>query len=327
MSENEEPACRKTAGFFMDSLFLRSVPKGTIMDRRKSFRIVVGVAILIAGAGCLAPADAAAEPATVYFASADGQTQLVGYLFAPATSGPHPAVVMLHGRAGPYSANVNTECTLVARGEASPCNAASLSKRHAEWGAYWSERGYLALLPDSFGPRGKGHGFGRFSHDDPERDDVNEQTVRPLDAEGALGYLRSRADVVADQIYLQGWSNGASTTLNVMYRQVVRPGGGFRAALAFYPGCGSTALLSQDYRTSRPLTVLLASDDEEVSPAGCHRVLDAAAGNGSPITVIDYAGATHDFDDPGEKRQSVAGNRTAREDALRRAAAAFAGPR
>ena len=72
------------------------------MDRRKSFRIVVGAAILIAGAGCLVPADAAAEPATVYFASADGQTQLVGYLFAPATSGPHPAVVMLHGRAGPY---------------------------------------------------------------------------------------------------------------------------------------------------------------------------------------------------------------------------------
>jgi dienelactone hydrolase len=297
------------------------------MDRRKSFRIIVGAATLLAGAGCLAVADAVAEPATVYFASADGRTQLVGYLFAPATRGPHPAVVMLHGRAGPYSANINEGCTLVARGQTSPCNAASLSKRHAEWGAYWSERGYFALLADSFGPRGKGHGFGRSSHDDPDRDDVNERTVRPLDAEGALGYLRSRGDVVVDQIYLQGWSNGASTTLNVMYRQAARAGSGFRAALALYPGCGSRALISQDYKSSAPVMVLLASDDEEVSPAGCHRVLDAATGNGSPITIIDYAGATHDFDDPGERRQSIAANRTAREDALRRASVVFAGPR
>jgi len=90
------------------------------------------------------------------------------------------------------------------------CSASSLSKRHQEWGNFWSNHGYLALLPDSFGPRNKGHGFDRFTHDDPKRDDVNERTVRPLDAEGALAYLRSRNDVVSDQLFLQGWSNGAS---------------------------------------------------------------------------------------------------------------------
>ena len=206
----------------------------------------------------------------------------------------------------------------------SPCNAASLSRRHAAWGAYWADRGYLALLPDSFGPRGKGHGFGRFSHDDPDRDDVNERTVRPLDAEGALKYLQSRADVAPGQIFLQGWSNGASTALNVMYRQSSLPSGGFRAAMASYPGCGPRALISQDYRAVAPVTVFLASDDEEVSPAACHRVLDPAANRGDPIRVIDYAGATHDFDDPGKARQSVEANRTAREDVLRRAAGLFA---
>jgi dienelactone hydrolase len=182
------------------------------MKRRKSFRLAAGAVSLLAGIGWHAAAIAGAEPATVYFASADGKTRLVGYLFAPSTGGPHPAVVMLHGRAGLYSSNVNAECTLVARERASPCNATSLSKRNAAWGAYWAERGYVALLPDSFGPRGRGHGFGRFTHGDPEREDVNERTVRPLDAEGALDYLRSRTDVVADRIYLQGWSNGASTT-------------------------------------------------------------------------------------------------------------------
>ena len=108
---------------------------------------------------------------------------------------------------------------------------------------------------------GKGHGFGRFSHDDPNRDDVNERTVRPLDAEGALKYLQSHADVAPGQIFLQGWSNGASTALNVMYRQSSLPSGGFRAAMASYPGCGPRALISQDYRAVAPVTVFLASDD------------------------------------------------------------------
>ena len=265
-----------------------------------------------------------ASPATVYFPSADGATQLVGYLFAPATPGPHPAVVMLHGRGGPYSINFNKGCTLVAQGTVSDCNAATLSKRHASWGEYWAARGYLALLPDSFGPRGKGHGFGRFTHDDPDRDDVNERTVRPLDAEGALKYLAAREDVTPSQIFLQGWSNGASTALNVMTRQAPSASPGFRAALALYPGCGPRALISQDYKTAAPLTVLLATDDEEVSPLVCHRVLEVTVAKGQPVTLVDYSGATHDFDDPGQKRQSVPANAAAREDALRRAAEVFA---
>src|SRR5215475_6473116 len=181
-----------------------------------------------------------AEPETVYFKSADGETEIVAYLFKPKPAGAHGAVVMLHGRAGPYSSNVNADCTLVARYVPSPCNAATLSKRHVMWGEYWAARGYLALLPDSFGPRGKAHGFGRGTHDDPERDDVNERTVRPLDAEAALGFLHARKDVVPQRIFLQGWSNGGSTALNVMIRQGA--GAGFRGALVFYPGCGKAAL-------------------------------------------------------------------------------------
>jgi dienelactone hydrolase len=133
-----------------------------------------------------------------------------------------------------------------------------LSKRHVAWGTYWTDHGYLALLPDSFGPRSKGHGFKRFTHDDPDRDDVNERTVRPLNAEGALRYLQSRDDVAAGQICLQGWSNGASTALNVMYRQTSMPSDGFRAAMAFYPGRGPRALISQDYKTASAVTVFLA---------------------------------------------------------------------
>jgi dienelactone hydrolase len=159
----------------------------------------------------LPDAASAETPATVYFASGDGRTEIVGYLFSPAGPGPHPAIVMLHGRAGPYSTNVNENCTLVARSIKSACNATTLSKRHQTWGEYWATRGYLALLVDSFGPRGKAHGFGRFTHGDADRDDVNEKTVRPFDAEGALAWLRTRDDVAAGNIFLQGWSNGGNT--------------------------------------------------------------------------------------------------------------------
>jgi carboxymethylenebutenolidase len=186
----------------------------------------------------LAATAARAEPETVYFKSADGTTEIVGYLYKPDGPGPHPAIVLLHGRAGPYSSLHNKTCTFVGRGVTSDCNAGTLSMRHQMWGKFWASKGMLALLPDSFGPRGVGKGFPRFSHGDPEREATNEKTVRPFDAEGALTYLRARSDVAGEPVFLQGWSNGGSTMLNVMIRQADKPG--FRAALAFYPAAART---------------------------------------------------------------------------------------
>jgi len=230
---------------------------------------------------------------------------------------------MLHGRGGPYSSNDNADCTYVGHDTASPCNAATLSKRHAMWGEYWLAHGYLALLPDSFGPRGKAHGFGRFTHDDPDRADVNETNVRPLDAEGALAYLRGRGDAIPGRIYLQGWSNGGSTALNVMIRQGNQAG--YRGALAFYPGCGQTALLAPTISTAAPIAMFLGADDEEVSPLICQHVADRSRQAGSPIDVTVYPGATHDFDEPSSRRQSAPGNQAAMDDALVKAAAQLDG--
>jgi len=277
------------------------------------------------------PAHAASTPApvpdTVYFPAADAHTELVGYLFAPAGDGPHPAIVLLHGRGGPYSSNVSAGCTLVARGVESPCGAATLSKRHAAWGAYWAAHGYLALLVDSFGPRRRAHGYGRFTHGEPDREAVDERSVRPLDAEAALAWLVARPDVLPGRVMLQGWSNGASTAINVMERQAdgaaAHAGGRFRAALVFYPGCGPAALIAQRVVVDAPVWAFLGADDEEVSPTVCARVLGHATGG--PLAVTVYPGATHDFDDPGAARQAVAGNRAARDDATSRAAALLAG--
>jgi carboxymethylenebutenolidase len=282
---------------------------------RSSIRVLASCAALWASAAAAAP-----QPRMAHFPSADGHTDLVGYLFEPDGPGPHPAIVLLHGRGGPYSANVNAGCTLVAPGQESPCNAATLSRRHAMWGTYWAAHGYVALLVDSFGPRGRAHGYGRFTHDDPERDAVNERTVRPLDAQGALAWLAARPDVRPDRVMLQGWSNGASTALNTMSRQAERgvKARRFRAALVFYPGCGPKALLSRRVAVDAPVWVFLGAADEEVSPTVCADVL--ARATGGPVSVTTYPGATHDFDDPGPARQSDAANRAAKADAMARAA-------
>jgi dienelactone hydrolase len=267
----------------------------------------------------LAASAAIAAPETVYFRSADGNTDIVAYLFKPAGPAPHRAIVMLHGRAGAYSANDNATCTFVARGTASPCNASTLSKQHLMWGEFWAARGVLALLPDSFGPRGKAHGFPGFSHDDPDRERVNELTVRPLDAEGALGFLAGRGDVDATRIFLQGWSNGGSAALNAMIRQGAK--GGFRAALTFYPYCGGGALLEETIRTTAPVAMLLGSNDQEESPLICQHAAQRSIDAGTRIDLTVYPGATHDFDDPGEKRQQVPGNEAAKAEAMAKAAA------
>jgi carboxymethylenebutenolidase len=267
--------------------------------------------LLLAGASY-----AADVPKTVHFPSEDHHTRLVGYLFEPATPGRHAAVVMLHGRAGPYSSLAKGAYT-----------AATLSKRHKEWGAFWSERGYVALLVDSFGPRGYPTGFPAGSYENrPE--EVSEQTARPLDAYGALRYLRERRDVIADRIGVQGWSNGGMTVLVTMSDRAPgisqpTPDTGFRAAIAEYPGCGMDAVKGA-YHSYAPILMMLASADAEVSPQRCEAFAKRARAAGSQLEHIVFEGAEHNYDDPGKTKQSNPANRHATEETMRRAQAFFA---
>jgi len=260
---------------------------------------------------------AGTPPATVQFPSADGKTMLTGFVYTPrdSSAGRAPAVVMMHGRAGPYSLNVKN---------GGPYNASTLSKRHKMWGESWSALGYVAVLVDSFAPRGFPGGFGR--HTINERPDaVNEVTVRPLDAYGALAYLRSRSDVAGDRIGLQGWSNGGSAALAAM--AVDAPGlassaMGFRAALVFYAGCGLRGHFdAQGYRPYATVLVFHGTADEETSPQLCRRLVERSRSRGGDISLKLYPGASHSFDDPG--RQKEPANRAATADAKASAQALF----
>ena len=164
---------------------------------------------------------------------------------------------------------------LVARPKRQPTPPRRSRKRHKQWGAFWAERGYVALLVDSFGPRGFPEGFGRGSYAERPAE-VSEQTVRPLDAYGGLRYLRARKDVDPARVGVQGWSNGGMTVLVTMSEKAPgiekpTPETGFRAGLALYPGCGMDAVKGE-YRPYAPLTLLIAGSDEEVSPADLREV-------------------------------------------------------
>jgi len=252
----------------------------------------------------------------VQFLSADNETKLIGYFFKPAGHGPFPAVVMLHGRAGAYSSLANGRYT-----------AETLSKRHKFWGEFWSERGYIVLMVDSFGPRGYWKGFGKHSYED-RPSEVNEQTVRPLDAYGALAFLRKRRDVVGDRIGLQGWSNGGMTALVTMSSRAPgitnpTPETGFRAALAFYPGCGMEAI-QKSYLNYAPIQMFIAAADEEVSPERCIKWEKKVKDSGGDIHLIEFAGAAHNFDDPSKSKQEVPANAHATRASEKRAEEFFA---
>jgi len=261
-------------------------------------------------------ASASDWPERVTFRSGDGKTVLVGYLFksSPMPARRAPAVVMMHGRAGAYSS-----------GAEGVYDASTLSRRHRMWGELWAESGYIALLVDGFGPRGYPRGFPRFSyHRRPP--ELNEVTVRPLDAYGALAYLRSRRDVRPDRIGLQGWSNGGSAALAAMSadtRAIRPPATGFRAALVFYPACGLKGRFADGYRPYAPVRIFHGTDDEEVSPRLCGGLVEKSRALGGDIAIRFYEGATHGFDDPGRKRQRIRANAAAFEDAVARALRVF----
>jgi carboxymethylenebutenolidase len=219
---------------------------------------------------------------------------------------------MLHGRAGPYSSLAHGVYT-----------AATLTHRHQNWGQLWASRGYFALMVDSFGPRGYPAGFAAGTYDSRPLE-INEVTVRPLDAYGGLRYLRSRSDIDGDRIGLQGWSNGGSTVLATMAEGASGGLDGFRAALALYPGCLLQHRYEAGYRPYAPVRIFIGTADEEVSPKICMNFADKATALGSDVMLTIYPDATHDFDDPGKKFQRLAANREAADDTRARAVAFFA---
>lgn len=203
--------------------------------------------------------------------------------FRPEGAGPHPAVVMLHGCGGAYT------------------RSGQLSARHRMWGEFLAAHGYEALMLDSFGAR---------SIRELCTQKFAERSLREADRRGdayaALAWLRQQDDVAPQRIALLGWSHGGGVVLDLVSHALpadVTPG--FRAGIAFYPGCSARARKADRFHPYAPLLLLIGEADDWTPAKPCLELGQAVAARGEPMQVLGYPGAYHDFDNPALKRLRV----------------------
>jgi dienelactone hydrolase len=225
-------------------------------------RLLLSLVALALNLAVTAPAQALEQ---VAFASRDGAT-LSGWLSKPEGPGPFPAVILLHGCAGLWT------------------GSGKLSARDADWTARLVGSGHAVLLPDSFRPRG-------ISSLCTDRDRSLTPADRAQDALGARDWLAQQPFVVSGRVGLIGWSNGGSTALEAAAEPDAAGPGGFRAIIAFYPGC--RVLLKRGWTAHAPTTILHGLADDWTPAAPCQRL---ASKGGAQF--VGYPEAYHDFDHP-----------------------------
>jgi dienelactone hydrolase len=229
----------------------------------------VAFAVSLALMGC-------AGPAVSFLNATPGAPRgIPGYEARPEGSGPFPAVVLMHG-----------------------CHGVSRSTR--DWAAWFRERGYVALVVDSWAPRGIRDGCV------PGPDIPN--TERFDDAVGALRWLGARDYVDRRRVGIMGWSNGGVFAMSAVNgpsleraraRGVEVPPPGFAAAVALYPG-GCHSLVKE--RVVQPLLVLMGDADDWTVPGDCAQMVEAMRSRGADASLVLYPGAVHYFDVAGQPR-------------------------
>lgn len=218
-------------------------------------------------------------PTDASFVNQEGLT-IPAKVFKPAGAGPFPAVVMMHGCSGIYS-------------NSTPANGVASLFR--EWGDRLVMQGYVAVLVDSFTPRNTQNECGNGAVG------VSEVNARPFDAYAAWNWLSSQSYVNAGRIGLLGWSHGASSTLASMDESRNLNGQQpFKAAVAFYPGCGMYnafgGLSGSTWKPYAPLTILHGGVDALYTDGKCTTRVSRAQSLGASANMTVYTGAKHSFD-------------------------------
>jgi len=217
-----------------------------VPSRLRPAIIWAGVALLLGGC--------AEHLAHFPTASPGASVTVSGSLLRPEGTGPLPAMVVLHHCAG-------------------------ITEVITDWGLWLRSEGYVTLMVNSFAARGRTRNTCA-TWVNPTPEEV------ALDAFGALAYLRSLPFVDKDRIGVIGWSYGALASLlasgDSFVSQVRPEGGGFRAAVAFYPQC---SYLSP--ATSIPVLLLLGGADYWSQPGVCGDRAEHLQRAGTPIVLKD----------------------------------------
>jgi dienelactone hydrolase len=201
---------------------------------------------------------------------------IVGDFYRPEGAGPFPAVILLHGCEG-------------------------VSELNHRWARWLRERGYAALIVDSWNPRGLSQTCSFTIPDVPS-------TERLDDTIGALRYLHARPEVDRRRIAVMGWSNGGvfsmaavngPTLERAAARGVTMPEPGFAAAIGVYPG-GCQSLTHE--RFIRPVLIVMGEADDWTPASKCVELARVMRPKGADIRLHIFPGAYHYFDVEGLSR-------------------------
>ncbi len=174
---------------------------------------------------------------------------------------------------------------------------------HHEWASFVRERGWSAMIVESFEPRG-------ITEAERHRDVCRGRALWGADRAGdvlaTLDHLRERPEPWTDRVVLLGWSHGGWAVMDA----VAHAHGGrrppnlshlpseplsvVRAVGAVYPYCGFGASAARDpWPEDLPTLLLVSERDDVVDPEVCRRLADRLAG--SETVAYD---ADHWFDNP-----------------------------
>ena len=215
----------------------------------------------------------------------DGKT-LDALVYVPSGSGPHPALVALHGAGGifPYQ---------------------------LWWARELSKKGFVVLFIDHYCTRGY---LCEHATDDSDSKrgaimrDWQQVSPRQRVADAAAGYnwLSNKNYINKSKIGLIGWSWGGSAALFVhkISGRLSLPNGGFKATIAFYPNLQYLIDKPEWIRTGpikQPVLILYGKNDVIESDES-YDVLKSSDFP-APIKVLGFEGAYRKFDELGHYRE------------------------
>ena len=188
----------------------------------------------------------------------DVSPAICGVLEMPASPGPHPGVVLLHGAGG-------------------------WRPGYARLARVLADSGFVVLALDYYSETGLATAPWQWQRMWPEW----QGTVR-----GAVRWLGEQPSVSAQRIGLVGFSFGAFLAVSVASSMP-----SVKAVVDYYGGANTTTKsMEEQVRNFPPLLILHGEADAEVPIRYAHELSEAVTNNGGEVELHIYPGARHGFD-------------------------------
>jgi dienelactone hydrolase len=190
---------------------------------------------------------------------------------------PAPAVTIFHGCGGPG------------------VNNARMAQLLQGWG-------YVAVVVDSFSPRGLKDVCGR---NWPSQRMAEE---RSLDIGAVSEWLDSQSFAKGSQTVVMGYSYGGGVALlNGMTNAVEHKTASVRGYILVYPDCALAEALGPRLRPRAPMLLAMGELDDWTPVSQCRAVIDRVVRDREEIETRIYPGAHHSFDALGLPVRYLAG--------------------